>query len=191
LWPLAQRASNTQRALKELQPKLDAIKKQYTDPREVAEKTMALYKDNNVSPFSAILIPLIQIPIIIGLYVVFARGGLPTITPEYLYSFITVPSVVSMHLFGWIDMAAKSVPLAVCAGFSQYLYASVMPKQASSGEQSFANDFAQGMQLQMTYVLPFLIGFVAYSISAAVALYLIVGNVFSFASELYSRRKVQ
>lgn len=191
LLPLALKTSRAQKVLRDLQPKLDEIKKKYTDQREMAEKTMALYREHNVSPFSAILIPLIQIPVIIGLYVVFANGGLPHITPEYLYSFVSVPSVVSMHFLGLIDMASKSLVLAVLAGASQYMYARVMPKPQSQSEPSFAGDFAKGMHVQMTYVLPFIIGFVAYSISAAVALYLIVGNVFSFCSELYTRRGVK
>ncbi len=191
LFPLAVKTSKAQKVLREIQPKLDEIKKKYTDQREMAEKTMALYREHNVSPFSAILIPLIQIPVIIGLYVVFANGGLPTITPEYLYSFVPVPTIVSMHFLGMIDMASKSLILAIFAGITQYIYAQSMPKPIEQAEPSFASDFAKGMHVQMTYVLPFIIGFVAYSISAAVALYLIVGNVFSFFSELYTRRSVQ
>ncbi len=191
LLPLALKTSRAQKVLRDLQPKLDEIKKKYTDQREMAEKTMALYREHNVSPFSAILIPLIQIPVIIGLYVVFANGGLPEITPEYLYWFVPVPTVVSMHFLGMIDMASKSLILAVLAGVTQYMYARVMPKPQEQSAPSFAGDFAKGMHVQMTYVLPFIIGFVAYSISAAVALYLIVGNVFSFFSELYTRRSVK
>lgn len=191
LLPLAIKTSKAQKVLRDIQPKLDEIKKKYTDQREMAEKTMALYREHNVSPFSAILIPLIQIPVIIGLYVVFANGGLPVITPEYLYSFVPVPTTVSMHFLGIIDMASKSVILAIIAGITQYIYAQSMPKPIEQAEPSFAGDFAKGMHVQMTYVLPFIIGFVAYSISAAVALYLIVGNVFSFLSELYTRRRVQ
>jgi YidC/Oxa1 family membrane protein insertase len=157
----------------------------------MAEKTMALYRENKVNPFSAILIPLVQIPVIIGLYVVFAQGGLPVVTPEYLYSFVKIPPVISMHFLGLIDIGAKSILLAVLAGISQYLYALVMPKPQVTTEPSFAGDFAKGMQMQMMYVLPFVIGFVAYSISAALALYLIVGNVFSFFQELYSKRTVK
>ncbi|MFM2414413.1 MAG: hypothetical protein RI911_106 [Candidatus Parcubacteria bacterium] len=188
LLPLSIKTSKAQKVLREIQPKLDEIKKKYTDQREMAEKTMALYREHNVNPFSAILIPLVQIPVIIGLYVVFANGGLPTITPEYLYWFVSIPETVSMHFLGVIDMAAKSIPLAILAGISQYAYAQVMPAPQIQNEPSFANDFAKGMQLQMTYVLPIVIGFVAYSISAAVALYLLVGNVFSFCTELYLKR---
>jgi YidC/Oxa1 family membrane protein insertase len=191
LLPLSIKTSRAQKVLRELQPKLDEIKKKYTDQREMAEKTMALYREYNVNPFSAILIPLIQIPLILGLYVVFANGGLPTITPEYLYAFIPIPAVVSMHFLGFIDMASKSIPLAVLAGITQFMYAKVMPQPQTQQEPSFASDFAKGMQLQMTYVLPFIIGFVAYSISAAVALYLVVGNVFSFFSELYTRHRMK
>ncbi len=191
LLPLAIKTSRAQKIMRDLQPKLDEIKKKYTDQREMAEKTMALYREHNVSPFSAILIPLIQIPVVIGLYVVFANGGLPQITPEYLYSFVAIPTQVSMHFLGLVDMGSKSVLLAVLAGLTQFAYAKVMPKPQVQSEPSFASDFAKGMHVQMTYVLPFIIGFVAYSISAAVALYLVVGNVFSFFSELYTRRTMK
>ncbi len=43
----------------------------------------------------------------------------------------------------------------------------------------------------MLYVLPIMIAFIAYSISAAVALYWITSNIFTIGQELYTMRKVR
>jgi len=44
------------------------------------------------------------------------------------------------------------------------------------------------MQLQMRYVMPVLIFFAAYFISAAIALYFFVSNVVGILQELYIKR---
>ena len=46
------------------------------------------------------------------------------------------------------------------------------------------------MQMQMLYILPFMIVFIAYRVSAAVALYWITSNIFTIGQELYTKRKI-
>lgn len=186
LSPLAQKGSRTQRVMKEIQPQVDAIRKNETDPRKQMAELQALYKKHEVNPFSMFLLILIQIPVLIGLYVVFSHGGLPAIDSAYLYSFVAVPPTVSMMFLGFLDMTVRSIPLALAVGISQYFYAGVMPNTEPTGEKgSFSHDFGKSMQMQIKYVFPFIIGFVAFSISSGVALYLLVSNLFSIMQELY------
>jgi len=45
------------------------------------------------------------------------------------------------------------------------------------------------MNINMRYVLPLVIGFVAYTLSASVALYFTVSNLFAIGQELVMRRR--
>ena len=65
---------------------------------------------------------LIQLPILLGLYWVFSRGGLPTINPTLLYPFVHLPPTVNMEFLGLINMSARNIPLAVTAALSQFVY---------------------------------------------------------------------
>jgi membrane protein insertase Oxa1/YidC/SpoIIIJ len=56
-------------------------------------------------------------------------------------------------------------------------------------EPSFKDEFARSMQLQMRYVMPVVIFFAAYTISAAIALYFVVSNIMAIAQEYVVRRQ--
>jgi len=196
LLPLSVKATKTQVKMKELQPKLEALKETHKDNREQqAQEMLALYREAGVNPFASILLVLLQIPIIIALYFAVTRGGgvpLPDINIEILYSFIPVPEAVSTMMFGWFDILARSLPLAFLAGAAQFVQArlslAALPTPEKDAAPSFKNDFQKSMQLQVKWVLPVIIFFVAYSTSAAVALYFTVSNLFAIAQEFYLRR---
>lgn len=185
LAPLKMGASRTQHVMKGIQAEQDAIKKKHTDPREQMAAMSALYKKHNINPFSSFLAVILQIPVVIGLYQVFVYGF--PIDPAYLYAFVPNPSVVSTMFLGLIDLTQKSIPLAVVAGITQFGLAQLMPAPAATTEASFSNDFAKSLHFQSKYFLPLLIGFVAYTISSVVALYLIVSNLSSMVVEFYAR----
>lgn len=196
LFSLSYTSIQTQIKMKELEPELQALKEKYKDDKQQqAMKTMALYKEKKINPFSSFVVVLVQIPIILALYLVFAHGGLPEIDQSLLYSFTPIPTAVSTHFLGRIDIFHKSIILAVLAGVSQFFQAKLLmpaPKKKLPGAtSSFGDDFAHSMQLQMRYVLPAVIGFIAYRLAAAVALYWSVSNVFAIGQELFVRRRMK
>lgn len=197
LLPLSLKAARTQFVMREIEPKLKAVKEKFKDKREEqARAMMDLYKEAGINPFSSILLLFIQIPIIIALYLSVIRGGgipLPEINTALLYSFVPEPGVVTMHFFGFIDIAARSLPLALLAGATQFVHTHLaLPKQEPrdpNAEPNFKEDFARSMQLQMRYVMPLLILIVAYTFSGAVGLYFTVSNLTAIAQEYYVRHK--
>ena len=66
-----------------------------------------------------------------------------------------------------------------------------MPKPSTNtaNDGSFQASFAKSMQVQMKYVFPFLVAFIAYSVSGAIALYWIVSNMFAIGQQVYSNYK--
>ena len=195
--PVSLKAVRTQLAMRELEPKLSKIKEDYKDKREIqAMKTMELFKEAKVNPFSSVLLLFVQIPIVIALYFsVYSGGGvkLPLINAALLYSFVPTPEVVNMVFLGFMDIAAKSLPLAFLAGITQYIHTNLSLPPAKprdpKAEPNFKDDFARSMQLQMRYVMPVLILVVAYTISAAIALYFVISNVMAIAQEYVVRHK--
>ena len=109
-----------------------------------------------------------------------------------LYSFVHVPEHANMIFLGILDISQKSLVLAILAGVSQYLQAHFMPAPApkSAGNAgSFGESFAKSMHMQMKYIFPFVVAFIAYSISGAVALYWITSNLFMVAQQIYVKKE--
>lgn len=196
LLPLSLKAARTQRAMQDIEPKLAEIKEKFKDDREgLAKAMLELYKTAGVNPFASILLLFIQIPIVIALYLSVYRGGgvpLPDINSALLYSFVLAPETASMLFLGTVDIAAKSLPLAALAGITQFIQAYLAfphpKKRLDTDKPSLKDDFARSMQMQMRYVMPILIFFFAYTISASVALYFAVSNVLGIAQEFIVRK---
>lgn len=190
LFPLSQRSIESQIKMNLLAPELKKIKEGGASKEEQARLTFELYKHHKTNPFSGCLLVLIQIPIIFALYYVFMKeinldGGL-------LYSFIKAPAHVNMLFLGILDISQKGIlVLALLAGVSQYFQAALMPKPTTPDKPtgSFQENFAKSMQTQMKYVFPFVIAFIAYSVSGAVALYWITSNIFAIGQQLYANKK--
>ena len=193
LFPISQKAVRTQFLMRGLQPQLERIKEKYAkDKQEQARKTMDLYKEKGINPFSGFLLIFIQIPIIFALYWVFFRGGLPEIDLSILYSFINEPSKINMNFLGLIPMDGRSIVLAFLAGLSQYfqIKLSLPDLKKRDDKASLKDDFARSFQLQMRYMLPlFIFGF-SYFVSAAFALYWFTSNIFAIGQEIFLRGRL-
>ncbi len=195
LFPLSKKSVSTQLKMKALQPALAELKEKHKNDRQKqAEATMKLYRDRDINPLSGLFLILIQLPIIITLYWVFLKSGLPEVNMDLLYSFIPPPETINMDFFGQINLGEKSYLLALVASvtsFFQIRYS--MPKLQPSldGKKTFKDDLARSMNVQMRYVFPVVIFFVAYNISGAVALYWATSNMFTIAQELVIRKQVK
>lgn len=189
LFPLSQRSIESQAKMKLLEPELSSIKKSGANKEEQARQTMELYKKHKTNPFSGCLLVLIQIPIIFALYFVFLKGI--KFDGGALYSFVHAPENINMNFLGLLDIGQKSLALAIIAGISQFFQAYFMPKPVTSSNKtgSFQETFAKSMSMQMKYIFPFIVAFIAYSISGAVALYWITSNVFTICQQIYSNKK--
>ncbi len=197
LLPLSHKASLSQVKMKALAPELEVIKKKYEgNKEEQAKKTFELYKQHNLNPFSSCLSMVVQIPIVLGLFYVFYRYLPQGINPDFLYSFVTMPTAPNLHFLGVFDLSQKSIILALLAATAQFFQLRYMspvpPKQGEKKEKkAFAEEMMANMTKQMRYTLPAIIFIGAYYTSAAVALYWTTSNIFSFAHEWYVRKKVE
>lgn len=196
LLPFSIKAAKTQKIMRDIEPKLREIKEKHKEDRQTqAQEMLSLYKEYSLNPFASILLIFLQIPIVFALYFAVYKGGgipLPEINTALLYSFIPVPTQVSTMFLGIVDVTGRSLLLALGAGVTQYFYTSMtLPKLEARNPDSapsFKDDFTRNMHIQMKYVMPVLIVFIAYTISAAIALYFFVSNLVMLAQELYVRK---
>jgi YidC/Oxa1 family membrane protein insertase len=196
LFPLSQKSVRGQIEMKKIQPEIDEIKLKYKDNKqEQALKTMNLYKEKGINPFSGIFLALIQLPILIALYMVFYKGGLDVIHADALYSFIKAPTEINKVFLGMFDITQKNTILAIVVALGQFLQIKfTLPAMTKpSGDKkdsSFQNELAKSMNMQMKYVMPVFMFFVAKSFASLVSLYLLTSSVFAIGQELYMRKKL-
>jgi YidC/Oxa1 family membrane protein insertase len=195
IFPLSQQSIKTQFEMKQIEPEINNLKLKYKDDKKIqAEKTMQLYKERGINPFAGILLMLIQLPILIALYWVFLKGGLPKIDDTTIYAFTKIPDTINMVFLG-INVADKSVIFAVLVAIAQFLQMQItVPKTKKSEskdgkEPSFSGALASSMSMQMKYVMPVIMFFIAKSFPLVVSLYLITSSLFAIGQELYIRSK--
>ncbi|MDO8481889.1 MAG: YidC/Oxa1 family membrane protein insertase [bacterium] len=194
LFPLARRASEAQEKMKKIAPDLEVLKVKYKNNREEQGRAIfALYKERDIHPFASFGLILVQLPILIALYWMFAMGGLPEVNAGLLYPLIHLPESVNMDFLGLIDVGSKSLLLAVLAVVTQIVYTRLTMgarKKPAVSDGTFGGDMAKSFDLQARYVLPLIIGVIAYTIPAAAPLYWVVSNSFMIAQEYFMGRRL-
>lgn len=197
LFPLSKSAVKSQLEMRELQKPMEELKEKYKNDREkLGLETLELYKAHNINPFAGLFLILIQLPVIFALYWVILNSGLPAINTELLYSFITIPSTITMEFISLFHISEPhSVVLALLAAISQHFQARFsFPKQEpkpKTDKPSFQDDMMRGMSIQVIWVLPIFVFFISYNFAAVVALYWFVSNLFAIAQELYIRDTIK
>ena len=196
LFPLSQKSVRSQLEMKKIQPELDEIKLKYKDNKqEQALKTMNLYKEKGVNPFMGILLAFIQLPILIALYMIFYKEGLTNINTDLLYSFIHVPDHINKIFIGLFDITQKNTILAVMVALGQYFQIKLtMPaskKPEKDGKSAtFQDELAKSMSMQMKYVMPIFMFFIARSFASLISLYLLTSSLFAIGQEVYMKKKI-
>ncbi len=196
LFPLSRRAVDAQLAMKKIAPEVEEIKKKYKkNSPEQSQAIFALYKERGIHPFASFGLVLIQFPILIALYWVFYKSGFPQVDQALLYPFVHVPPPINMEFLGVINMASRSIPIAVLAGVTQFLYTwlSMGPREkvpeGTPIEASLSGDMAKSFDLQARYMLPVMIGVIGYTIAAAAPLSWVTSNIFMILQELAAGRR--
>lgn len=187
--PLSLSAARTQREMRRIQPELKEIQEKYKEQREEQAKAMLeLYKKHNVKPFSGMLLLFVQLPVLFGLFFV-TRHASQELNPDFLYSFIAMPELISPIFLGLFSVATSSIVLAVVAGATQLAYAWYavpVPPKSDNPNPSMSEEMGRAMAMNMRTIFPILMGVFAYT-SGAIALYLATSNIFLFVQEAFVR----
>lgn len=174
LYPFVAKSLRAQKALTDLQPELKALQEKHKNNKEEqAKHTMELYRARGVNPFSGCLPVLVQLPLLIALVSVFSAITKPGALDQ-LYGFTLRPDAINTIAFGFLNLAAPNIILAILAGATQFLQAYLAPQPVAAGGDS---PFAKSMQTQTLYFLPIFITVLAWRFAAALPLYWTVLNI--------------
>ncbi|MBI5729132.1 MAG: membrane protein insertase YidC [Candidatus Magasanikbacteria bacterium] len=193
LYPLTTSSIKAQKSMQELQPKMEAIKKDFpNDKQKQAEATMALYKTHKVNPLTSCLPMLVQLPLLIALFWVLRDGLASQNLGANLYSFVRNPGTLNPLSLGSFDLAKPSIALSVLAGLAQFFQAKTLtrkkaPKEAGAGGKD--EDMAAMMNKQMLYVMPVMTVLIGFKFPAGLTLYWFLSTALMLAQQLFMFRK--
>jgi YidC/Oxa1 family membrane protein insertase len=186
--PLSLKTLKSQILLKEINPQIEEIKKKFkNDITAQSAAIIKLYKENNINPLAGCLPLLIQLPILIALYQVFAKGILAE-NFNLLYSFVSPPETLNQVFLGFLDITSKSRFLALIAGCLQFLQS----KQAMTnhlGSSLNQNKEIASINKQMLYFFPIMIIIIGWNLPVGLVLYWITTTLVSFAEQNYINKK--
>jgi len=175
LFPFSRLSLKSQKALQEIQPKLDEIKKKYVGNKEGQAKAMMdLYKENKVNPFSSCLLLLIQLPILLAVFQVLRVG--------------VVDSSLNPVAFGFLNLSQTNIFLALVTAVFQYFQMKTLP--TAKPEPVFVKkdgakdeNVAAMMNKQMKVMMPFLTLIMGMTLPSGLMLYWLVGLLFTMLEQ--------
>lgn len=193
LAPSFHKSLKSQKAMNDLQPKLNELREKYkNNQQEQAKAMMQLYKDHKVNPFSSCLPLLIQLPIMIALYQVFIKALKGNL--DGLYSFVNNPGSLNPVSLGFFDLSRvawenshiyiPALVLALLAGAAQFWQSKMMMPKTPANDTT-----TKAMQMQTTYMLPLISAFIGLKLPAGLPLYWVVTTLFAVAQQYYIMKR--
>ncbi|NPV84643.1 MAG: membrane protein insertase YidC [Anaerolineae bacterium] len=169
---------------------LDLQAKYKNEKDKLAQEQMKLYKELGINPFASCLPTLIQFPIIIGLYqsVIKTLANSPiellNLMRHINVSFLKVSELIPLNSqFLWMDLGQPErlnlpfipfgIPvLAIVVVVTTYLQSKLMATPTGN-----PNDQTAMMTNMMNIYMPFLMGYLAYTLASGLSLYFVASNV--------------
>ncbi len=185
LAPLSWKQIVAQKAMQDLQPKLEEIKKEHKDDKQaLMQAQMKLFQENKINPLSSCLPLLVQLPFLIALYYVFVNG-LKQNNLSLLYSFVPHPATLNTTFAGFLSLTeTKNIVLALITGAAQFFQAKMlMTKKPPQVPGSKDETFATMLNQQMLYVMPAFTALIVYQFPAGLGLYWLTQSVLSVAQQ--------
>lgn len=190
LLPLSAKSLRSQKALQEIQPKVDELKKKFKDNKEaMGKELMQLYRKEKVSPFSSCLPLLIQLPFLLAIFQVL-RDGISNGAFERLYPFISQPESVNTMFLGLINLETRSLTLAFMAGALQFWQTRMLthnkqPKIPGAADEGMTSM----MNKQMMYMAPIITVVFGATLPGGLTLYWTMNTLATLIQQIIVLRK--
>lgn len=190
LLPINIKQTESTKRMNEINPKMKEIQEKYKNDKEkLNQKLLELYKEHNYNPASGCLPALIQMPILFALFYVIQNPV------KYVFLDQAVFEGISRS-FWWItdigktEMAATVIRiggfglplLAILSAATTYIQMRMLSPQNGKVEQS---------QQMMSRVMPLMFGWITLSVPAGLAIYWIVGNLFTIAQQYFMMKPLE
>lgn len=194
-----QHALEGQKKMQLLQPKFEAVRKQYKDdPKKMQAETMKIWKEHKINPMQSCLPLVVQFPVLIGLFYVIRDGVHLDRAQHLVYPFYQNIDWTFGTQFLGLDLTVPYVwifpPMLVVLQFLQ-MKLSFMIADKKKAKQIAATttpevDTPQEMQQRiMLYALPLMIGFFALTMPSAVCVYWGISTLFAIGQQMIVNRE--
>jgi len=183
LFPLYASQIKGQMKMQEIQPKMQAIQKKYADDREEQGRQMQkLYKDEGYNPMMGCLPLLIQMPILMGLFYLLRNPG--------MYVEGTSIILASHESFLWLQDLSQPDPwlLPLITGGTTFWSMSMTGMMGGGGGGGDMAATMQPMMKVMRVFMPVFLVVIARQMPAGLALYWMIGNLFTVGQTLLLKR---
>ncbi|OGY66125.1 MAG: hypothetical protein A3A04_01035 [Candidatus Harrisonbacteria bacterium RIFCSPLOWO2_01_FULL_40_28] len=175
LYPLFHKGARHQAVMQRLQPEIRKIQHDHKEDKEKqAQALLALYKENNINPFSGIFLIFLQLPVLWALFKVFYDGLSPDAF-AMLYSFVSRPEVLNLDFLNLINVGEKSILVVGLAAIAQY----VQGKLSFTPQLGNKDDAAAKVGSYMVFIAPLFTVIVLVNLPAAVGIYWLTSSLFS------------
>jgi YidC/Oxa1 family membrane protein insertase len=160
LWPLQQRAMESQMRMQAVQPLMQDVQNRYkNDPQRLQQEMMRLYKEHKVNPFGGCLPMLLPMPVLLALFFVFSNT----------IEFRGVP-------FLWLPDLSRADPLyiiPVIMGVSMFAVSKIGQRGLPPNPQTKT----------FLYVMPAMMTFIFLRLASGLNLYYAVQNLISLPQQ--------
>ncbi|MFH1112148.1 MAG: YidC/Oxa1 family membrane protein insertase [Patescibacteria group bacterium] len=184
LYPFSKQSIKSQKALQDLQPKINELKEKYKNDKEkMTKEMMALYKQEKVNPFSSCLPLLIQLPFLFAVFQVF-REGLKSDGFNLLYPFVANPGQIDPFIFSF-NLSQPIWIFGALAGLAQFWQTKMLmhKKAAIKSEGAKDENMAAAMNKQMLYIMPVLTVVFGFSLPGGLMLYWFLNTILTVAQQ--------
>ena len=168
LWPLQQRAMESQMRMQAVQPLMQDIQTRYkSDPEKLQKEMLRLYKEHKINPLGGCLPMLLPMPVLLALFFVFSNT----------IEFRGVP-------FLWLPDLSRHDPLFIIPlvmGVSMFAVSKLGQRGLPPNPQT----------KMMLYMMPAMLTFVFLKLASGLNLYYAVQNLISLPQQwLISKRRL-
>lgn len=171
IFPLTLKQEKSMKKMKDIQPEVDKIREKYKDnPQTLNQKTMEIYKENNVNPMGGCLPILIQMPIFVALYYAFVGNTIPS-DATFLWFKLKQPD----HFMKLGAFTINLLPIlnTLVTFIQQKIMMGVQPQDKNNPMSS------------MLYTMPLMMLFIFYNMPSGVTLYYLVSGVLSVVQQYF------
>jgi len=175
LLPINIKQTQSTKKMNELNPKMKEIQTKYkNNPEKMNQELMNLYKEHNYNPASGCLPALIQIPIIIALFGVLHNPTKFVFTPEEF-------DAIAKGFWWLADLGKpdKMYILPILAAGTTYLQTAMLTTKGN----------VDSSMKTMNIVMPLMIGYFTIKFPSGIALYWVVGNIFTIIQQYLMKGK--
>ncbi len=192
LLPINIKQTESTKRMNEINPKMKEIQEKYKNDKEkMNQKLLELYKEHNYNPASGCLPALIQMPILFALFYVIQNPV------KYVFLDANVYAGIAKN-FWWLTDLGKSemsatlihiagfgVPILAILSAATTYYQMKMINPKSNNTDKGKPDQAQQTQKMMTNMMPIMFGWITLSVPSGLALYWIIGNLFTIVQQYF------